>query len=192
MRKIIALLVLLIPIIATCQVNTLTATRVPYAFSSQRLTDDAQFTYTEASDLLTVSRILLTAGTATAGTAPLKIPDGTNLTTPEDGAVEHSSDNLNFTAGSTRYTLAKTLTATASLNFDLTSVNSEDLTITVTGAADGDAVSVGVPNASATANVIFTWWTSGTNTVTIRASRIDVASGADPASGTFRAAVIKY
>lgn len=138
------------------------------------------------------ANVHIKAGTATASTAPLKIEEGTNLTTPEDGAIEHTSDNLHFTAGTTRYTLAKTLTNTAALDFDLTSVNYEDLTITVTGAADGDAVSVGVPNASATANVIYTWWVSATNTVTVRASRIDVASGANPASGTFRASVIKY
>lgn len=138
------------------------------------------------------ARIHIAAGSATASTAPLKFTSGTNLTTPEAGAVEFDGTNYFASASTTRYTLAKTLTNTTTLNFDLTSVNSQDLTITVTGAADGDAVSVGVPNASATANVIFTWWVSGTNTVTIRASRIDVSSGADPASGTFRASVIKY
>jgi hypothetical protein len=138
------------------------------------------------------ANIHIKAGTSTASTAPLKFTSGTNLGTPEAGAVEFDGTNYFVTSSTTRYTVAKTLTATASLNFDLTSVNSHDLTITVTGAADGDAVSVGVPNASATANVIFTWWVSGTNTVTIRASRIDVASGADPANGTFRASVIKY
>lgn len=83
------------------------------------------------------------------------------------------------------------LAGSATLNFDLTSVNSEDLTITVTGAADGDVVSMGHVNASATANVTYTAWVSATNTVTIRAARIDVASGADPASGTFKAIVFK-
>lgn len=132
------------------------------------------------------------AGTATAGTAPLKLTSGTNLTTPESGAIEFDGTNYFVTSSTTRYTVAKTLTNTATLNFDLTSVNSQDLTITVTGAAAGDAVSCGVDAGSATANVIFTWWVSATNTVTVRASRIDVASGADPASGTFRASVIKY
>jgi parallel beta-helix repeat protein len=136
--------------------------------------------------------LTLAAGTATASTAPLKLTSGTNLTTPEAGAIEFDGTNYFATSSTTRYTIAKTLTNTASLDFDLTSANSQDLTITVTGASDGDAVSVGVPNASATANVVYTWWTSATNTVTVRASRIDVASGANPASGTFRASVIKY
>lgn len=45
------------------------------------------------------------AGTATAGTAPLKINSGTNLTSPEDGAFEYDGTHLYFTIGSTRHTL---------------------------------------------------------------------------------------
>lgn len=45
------------------------------------------------------------AGTATAGTAPLKLTSGTALTTAEDGAIEYHSSHLYFTIGSTRYQL---------------------------------------------------------------------------------------
>lgn len=138
------------------------------------------------------AKIHIGAGTTGANTGPLKLTEGSNPTSAEDGLMNYVNNNLTFTEGSTVYTVAKTLTNTATLNFDLTSVNSQDLTITVTGAASGDAVSVGVDAGSATANVIFTWWVSATDTVTVRASRIDVATGADPASGTFRAAVIHY
>ena len=41
--------------------------------------------------------IHLTAGTATANTAPLKLTSGTNLTTAEAGAMEFTTDNLYFT-----------------------------------------------------------------------------------------------
>jgi len=45
----------------------------------------------------------LAAGTATAGTAPLKFTSGTNLTTAEAGAMEYDGTNLFFTrAGTTR------------------------------------------------------------------------------------------
>ena len=44
-------------------------------------------------------------GTAVAGTAPLKINAGTNLTTPEDGAVEYNGNHFYGTIGSTRYQL---------------------------------------------------------------------------------------
>ncbi len=44
----------------------------------------------------TVSRLSLAAGTATAGTAPLKFTSGTNLTTAEAGAMEYDGENLYF------------------------------------------------------------------------------------------------
>ena len=47
----------------------------------------------------------LKAGTATANTAPFKFTSGTNLTTPEAGAVEFDGTNLFFTTGSTRSTI---------------------------------------------------------------------------------------
>lgn len=49
--------------------------------------------------------IHLAAGTATAGTAPLKLSTGTALATLEDGALEYHSSHLYFTIGSTRYQL---------------------------------------------------------------------------------------
>ena len=47
----------------------------------------------------------LGAGTATAGTAPLKLTSGTKLTTPEDGAFEFDGTNLYFTVGGVRKTV---------------------------------------------------------------------------------------
>lgn len=38
----------------------------------------------------------------------------------------------------------------------------------------------------------FTAWVSATNTVTVRYSNNDLTTARDPASGTFRASVIKY
>lgn len=52
--------------------------------------------------------VTITAGTATAGTAPLKFTSGTLLTTPEAGAVEFNSNRLYFTqtTGPTRKVIA--------------------------------------------------------------------------------------
>lgn len=138
------------------------------------------------------AKVHIAAGSATATTAPLKIDEGANMTTPEDGAVEHTADNLHFTAGTTRYTLAKTLTNTATLDFGSTAAQgASDLTITVTGAASGDAVTVGAPSGSVPSNGTFFGWVSAANTVTVRYA--NNSSGAlDPASGTFRVSVIKY
>ena len=49
--------------------------------------------------------LMLAAGTATAGTAPLKFTSGTNLTTPENGAFEFDGTNLYFTTGGVRKTV---------------------------------------------------------------------------------------
>lgn len=82
------------------------------------------------------------------------------------------------------------LSATATLNFDLTALTVEDLTITVTGAADGDVVTLGVPNGSVTTSVQYTAWVSAADTVTVRARTS--AAGENPASGTFRATIFKH
>jgi len=47
----------------------------------------------------------LKAGTATAGTAPLKLTSGINLTTPENGTFEFDGTNLYFTVGGVRKTI---------------------------------------------------------------------------------------
>lgn len=87
-------------------------------------------------------------------------------------------------------TVTKILSATATLNFDLTALTVEDLTITVTGAATGDVVTLGVPNGSVTTSVQYSAWVSAADTVTVRARTS--ATGENPASGVFRATVIKH
>lgn len=137
------------------------------------------------------AKLHFAAGTAAANTAPLKFTAGTNLTTPEAGAVEFDGTNYYVTTGSTRHTLPKTLTGSATLDFGSTAAQSStDLTITVTGAADGDVVSIGVPNASTLTNSSFSAWVSATNTVTIRFNNYSSGSQ-DPAGGTFKVSVIK-
>lgn len=66
----------------------------------------------------------------------------------------------------------------------------EDLTIAVTGATAGSAVSLGLPAAPA-AGVVFNAWVSATDTVTVRATNA-TASPIDPASATYRAVVLVY
>lgn len=138
------------------------------------------------------SKVHIGAGTTAANTGQIKLDDGVDPTAAENGLINRVASNLHFTADGTVYTLAKTLTATATLNFDLTAVNYQDLTITVTGAAEGDAVSIGVPNGAVVADVTYFGWVSAANTVSIRCSRVGGGGAADPASGTFRASVIKY
>jgi hypothetical protein len=142
------------------------------------------------SDTLT-ARLTPPASTGAAYTAPLKLKSGTNLTTPENGALEYDGTNYYVTSGGTRYTLAKTLTATATLDFPSTSNNSiSSLTVTVTGAAAGDVVTLGLP-AAAGDDGMFTAYVSAANTVTVVFHNYG-GGNVNPASGTFRVSVIKY
>jgi hypothetical protein len=142
----------------------------------------------------------LKSGTSTAGTAPLKMArySPSLMSTPEKYAVEVDStistgSNIYFTDNTaTRYILAKTLTVTATLDFGSTAAqNNTDLTITLTGAAIGDIVELGTANASVLANSSFTAFVSASNTITVRFNNYSTSTQ-DPASGTFRVAIIKY
>lgn len=140
------------------------------------------------------SRLSLPAGTATANTAPLKFTSGTNLTTAESGAMEWNGTNLFLTNSSNvRQTINQGLTTTATLDFPSTNDNSfSNLTVTVTGAVDGDVVTLGLPNASVPAAASnFTAWVSATNTVTVRFSNHS-GLAQDPASGSFKVFVTKF
>jgi hypothetical protein len=83
------------------------------------------------------------------------------------------------------------LSGTATLDFaNQAAIGCNDLTITVTGAAVGDTVAIGVPNGSVpNGTAFFTGWVSATDTVTTR--YCNLVSG-DPASGTFRATVTQF
>lgn len=136
----------------------------------------------------------LKAGTALANTAPLKLTSGTNTTAPEDGAIEFDGTNYYATSGGTRCILTRTLTATASLAFLATLPNSSSsatTTISVPGAAAGDAVSIGIPAANGNANGSYIAYVSAANTVTVKFNNTTTLS-LTPATGTFRVTVMKY
>lgn len=140
----------------------------------------------------TGSVLTLPAGTATVGTAPLKFTSGTNLTTPENGAAEYDGTEYYLTSGGTRYIAPRVLKGSATLDFGSTAAGAvTDLTITVTGASDGDVVSLGVPNASQTTTGSFSAWVSAVNTVTVRYRIAALVGSEDPASGTFKVTVTK-
>lgn len=82
------------------------------------------------------------------------------------------------------------LFASTSLDFpSVAAAGQQELTITVTGAAVGDAVMLAAP-ASLTAGLIATARVSAANTVTVRLSNI-TAGAIDPASATWGVRVIK-
>ena len=134
---------------------------------------------------------LLALAAGTSSKAPLRFTSGTNISTPEAGTVEFNGTNLFFTPSTTRHTVNHGLTGSATLDFpSTTTLLSSDLTISVTGAADGDVVSLGVPNAAVNENTCYTAWVSAANTVTVRFN--NYSSGTvNPASGSFKVFVTK-
>ena len=94
--------------------------------------------------------------------------------------------------------ITKHLSATASLDFTALAASScETLTVTVTGAADGNVVQLGVPNAladvdGATERTHFYGWVSAADTVSVRRCNPTAGATADPAAATVRASVWQY
>jgi len=127
-------------------------------------------------------------GTGAAITANLKaLPNGLTIFNTTTNQYEvRDSVNARWNA------LITGLKGSAILDFGSTAAGaSTDLTITVTGAADGDVVSLGVPNASVTATGRYFAWVSASNTVTVRFSPTILVGSEDPASGTFKVTVTK-
>jgi hypothetical protein len=116
----------------------------------------------------------LLAGTATAGTAPLKLTSGTNLTTPEAGAVEFDGTHFYGTVGTTRYQLDQqsgiTLTTTGSSG--AATLVGSTLNIPVyTGGGGGISRTITsistATTAGATASTDYVYFVSGTTTLTL-------------------------
>jgi len=155
---------------------------------------DAQFDLTATNfNLLgnaNLRNVVLNAGTTSR--APFRYSTGTLTSTIINGAKEYDANNEYLSVGGVRYTMNKVLTTTASLNFPSTPDNSSStLTVTVTGASDGDVVSIGVPSASVVTNTSYFAFVSATNTVTVVMLNNDDINPADPAVGTFRISVSK-
>jgi hypothetical protein len=83
------------------------------------------------------------------------------------------------------------LTDTATLNFGSIGANGHEvLTMTVTGAALSDVVSLGIPNASMNDHASFVAWVSSANTVSVKCFNFD-GSSFNPAAGLFTVKVFK-
>lgn len=88
-------------------------------------------------------------------------------------------------------TVTNQISANAALDFPSTlAQTNSDLTITATGAADGDPVVLGVPNAAIVGGTCYNAWVSSANTVTVRFNNYTTGAK-DPASATFKVLVKK-
>lgn len=96
-----------------------------------------------------------------------------------------------LTVGSGGVAVQKILWATATLDFpSIAAGGQQELTVTVTGAAVGDVVCLGLPAAPA-AGIDFTAYVSAANTAKVRAVN-PTGSAVDPASGTYRLMVVSF
>jgi hypothetical protein len=138
--------------------------------------------------------LMLGAGSASAGTAPLKLTAGTVLSIPEDGAVEYDGTNYYVTQSSTRYTLTKTLSAQITTNFGgapLNAFSSLPAALSVPGAAPGDVVNVSANTGTVNpSSIIITAYVTSANTVTVQAYNAS-NSAITLASDTYKVKVIK-
>ena len=88
--------------------------------------------------------------------------------------------------------IANEISGSNTLNFGSTSHGtSSDITFTVTGAAEGDVVALGIPNSAIVANGSFIAWVSAVNTITVRFNNYASSGSSDPGSGLFKVKVFK-
>ena len=118
------------------------------------------------------------------------IPDPIGATTPTAITGTTVAANTSATIGGGT-AITKVISATATLDFSNTSASTcSDMTLTVTDAAAGDSVFLGAPSASVPVGGSFFAWVSAANTVTVRFCADGTAR--DPASGSFRATIVKF
>ena len=103
----------------------------------------------------------LAAGTATANTAPLKLTSGTNLTTPEDGAIEYNGTHFYGTIGSTRYQLDQQAAAAGTLTGTTLASNVVTSSLTAIGTLTTGAVPASLITAGTFGTGTYTFTPSG-------------------------------
>lgn len=147
----------------------------------------------------------LVAGASITAGQPVKVGASANVALPLAGSAPGAQIGVALTSASqdakvqvlgtptapgAANVVPATLFASASLNFpSIAAAGQAELTITVTGAAVGDAV-VLAPPAAPEAGLVWAGRVSAANTVTVRASNI-TAGAVDPAAATWGAHVIK-
>jgi len=124
--------------------------------------------------------------TVTNGTSDVTVALPGNIALPDSGRFNKGV----FVGGQFVSKILKGASASP-LDFDLSGGSaSQELTFTLAGVAAGDIVFLGIPTASADANVVYTVRCSATDTVAVLACRLS-GSLPNPGSGTFSAVVFK-
>lgn len=138
------------------------------------------------------------------------------VTVPRTGTTDQTITDANLDANNIRMTIdangiaptalaigggtriVKHLSAAANLDFTALAANTcETFTVTVTGAADGDTCSMGIPNAladvdGAAEKTLFFCWVSGANTASVRRCNVTAGATANPAVASVRVDVWQH
>lgn len=118
----------------------------------------------------------LRAGTNTANSAPLKLTPGTNLNTPENGAMEFDGSELYYTRNTNREIVLSGYKSTRTINFATINRNSvRENSFTVTGARLGMSCACS-PRGAIENNLIWSCYVSAANTVVLRLANISNSS----------------
>lgn len=131
--------------------------------------------------------------TAPATSATLNLANGSTLATSGANSITLTSTGATNVTLPTSGTLVSAISASGELNFgSVAAGESTVLTITgVTGAVDGDVISMGVPNALASAGGIYTAWVSANDTISVKFTNTTTSTVIDPVSGTFKFKILK-
>lgn len=99
------------------------------------------------------AKLHLAAGTAATGTAPLKLTAGTNLTTPEAGAIEFDGTSLYYTDNTnTRRTLGVAGAGITALTGDVTASGSGSVAATVNSVGGSTAANINTATVAVNTN----------------------------------------
>jgi hypothetical protein len=177
------------PIIGDINGNATTATTASGLAANTIITSPELITPKLGTALATsINKVNITTP---AVSATLSLADASTLATSGANSITLTSTGPTNVTLPTSGILVSAISASGTLDF--ASVNAGEsviLTINVIGAADGDVVSLGVPNALASAGGIYTAWVSAPDTVSVKFSNT-TAAPLDPASATFKVKVLK-
>lgn len=125
------------------------------------------------------------AGTATGGTAPLKINSGTVMSSPEDGAVEYNGTKWYTTIGTDRQEIVRGATYSPTLTPSAVAANSESIqTFTISGLIVPYAVSISPPASMSGLGIM---WARVSASSTLEVGFRNFTAGSlTPPSGTWR------
>lgn len=164
--------------------NILTESNARYVFSDRvgfRTATPNSYFQIGAGDASVAAMTFTTGGTQTTTPVPLAV-----------GPATGDADLLFTTGAGVRYTLMKGLSGSATIDFPSTAAGAVSTSVqTLTGAADGDVVVVGMTSGARNTAAIFWAVGTGTNQITVYCNNTGGIAPVDPGSGTFTYKLIK-